>query len=63
MTIEQRRICHGYGGPSYAYPDPGYGYGYGYRGYGLGVAPFSDSTVFDDDDYDHHWRGNYRRRY
>jgi hypothetical protein len=63
MTIEQRRNCHGYGGPSYGHAYPGYGYGYGSPGYGLGVAPFLGFR-FSDDDYDHHqWRRHHRRHY
>jgi hypothetical protein len=70
MTIQQRRNCHGYGGPGYryrylgyGYGYPGYGYGYGSPGYGLGVAPFF-GFQFSDDDYDHHqWRRHHRRHY
>jgi hypothetical protein len=61
MTIQQRRNCHGYGGPSYGY---GYhGYGYGYPGYGLGVAPLFGLSFYDDDYDHHHWRRHHRRHY
>ena len=61
MTIEQRRNCHGYGGPSYRHAYPGSGYGYGSPGYGLGVAPFLGLSFYDDDD--HYQRRHHRRHY
>jgi hypothetical protein len=61
MTIEQRRICHGYGGSSYGYGYPGYGYDYGTPGYGLGVVPFFGFQFFDDDD--HHGRRHHNRHF
>jgi hypothetical protein len=70
MTIQQRRNCHGYGGPGYGYGYHGYGYGnghpgygYGYPGYGLGVAPFIGLSFYDDDYDHHHWRRHHRRHY
>jgi hypothetical protein len=61
MTIEQRRICHGYGGSSYGYGYPGYGYDYGTPGNGLGVVPFFGFQFFDDDD--HHGRRHHNRHF
>jgi hypothetical protein len=61
MTIEQRRICHGYGGPGYGDAYRGYGYDYGTPGYGLGVAPFFGFQFFDDDD--HHGRRHHHRHF
>jgi hypothetical protein len=60
MTIEQRRRCHGYGGPRYGYEYPDDDSAYGSPGYGLGVTPFFGFT-FHDDDHHHHWRRHHRR--
>jgi hypothetical protein len=62
MTIEQRRNCHGYGGPSYGYGYSDDRFDYGYPGYGLGVAPFFGFT-FDDDDDRHRRRRHHRHHY